>query len=66
MSVHFTAECPYLSKKGKPGSRESIKSNQIISNSELEHIVNTLLTEVKEMPESRLEIDRKYSKVLQI
>lgn len=66
MSVHFKAECPVLRKKGQPGKRESILGDYTVTTQELEHIVNTLLTEVKELPESRLEIDRKYSKVLQI
>lgn len=66
MSIHFKAECPILWKKGRPWSRESILWDQSITNNELEHIVNSLMTEVKEMPNSWLEIDRKYSQVLQI
>lgn len=66
MSVHFKADCPIIRKKGRPGKRESVLGDTIVSEEELQHIVNSLMTEVKELPESWLEIDRKYSKVLQI
>lgn len=66
MSVHFKAQCPTLSKKGRPWSRQSVVSDTIISATELEDIVTNLMMEVKKFDNSRLEIDRIYSKVLQI
>ncbi len=66
MSVHFKAECHILQKKGKPWAWESVISKDKISSSELEHIINQLYIELHEKSNSRLEIDRKYSKVLQI
>lgn len=66
MSVHFKAECPILKKKGKPGDRKSEVGDQIVSKEELEHMISELYIEIREFPESRLEIDRKYSKVAQI
>ena len=66
MSVHFKANCPIIRKKWKPGKWESEISKDIVSKEELEHIYRELMQEVEEKEQSRLEIDRKYSKVLQI
>ncbi len=66
MSVHFKAECPPIYKKGRPWSRESVIGSSPLWQVELEHIVHTLMLEVNELPDSWLEIDRLYSKVLQI
>jgi len=66
MSVHFKANCPALWKKGKPGEWKSILGKDIVSKEELEHMVNELIVETKETPNSWVEIDRKYSKVIQI
>jgi len=66
MSVHFKAECPTISKKWRPGKRESVLGDKIVTQDELEHIYNELLLETKEFKQSWIEIDRKYSKVIQI
>ncbi len=66
MSIHFKADCPLLRKKGKPGKWESVTGKEIVSKDELEHIYRELMQEVEEKEQSWLEIDRKYSKVLQI
>ena len=66
MSIHFKANCPILRKKGRPGKWDSEIGKDIVSNAELEHIYHELMQEVQEKEQSWLEIDRKYSKVLQI
>ncbi len=66
MSVHFKADCPIIRKKGKPGKRDSIIGKDSVPKAQLEHLVNELIVETNETANSRVEIDRKYSKVIQI
>ncbi len=66
MSVHWKANCPTLSKSGRPWGRDSTISKTIVTTDELQDLVDNLLLESEHRADGFLEIDRKYSKVLQI
>jgi ATPase len=66
MSVHWKANCPTLSKAGRPWGRDSVVSTTIVSKEELELLVSDLLLEATHREDGFLEIDRQYSKVLQV
>lgn len=66
LSVHFKEKTYLLTKKWRPGNWMSVKWNDIITKDFLDNLIWKLFDEVKYLDEWFLEIDRKYSKVLQI
>lgn len=66
MSVHFKENVHTLIKKWKPWNRISEKLEDIPSKNYLINLIDWLFKEVNEKEDWFLEIDRKYSKVLQI
>ena len=67
MSVHFKENTHILRKKGHPGwwVSEKIKDN-IPTKNFLTNLINTLFKEVENRKDAFLEIDKNFSKVLQI
>lgn len=66
MSVHWKSDCPTLSKSWRPWGRDSSISKSPVSREELQNLVADLLLETEHRDDGFLEIDRQYSKVLQI
>lgn len=66
LSVHFKEKTSLLTKKWRPGNWKSIKWKDIITKEFLDNLIWKLFDEVKYLDEWFLEIDRRYSKVLQI
>jgi len=67
MSVHLKEGAPIVAKKGMPGNwlLETIR-NKAISVTEIKKIMGALLEEVKKQDTAFIEIDKRFSKVLQI
>ncbi len=65
MSVHFVENQPIVSKLWKPGWWSMESSKKIMSSSECKDLMNDLLNETSTKQDSFIEIDRRYSKVLQ-
>jgi ATPase len=65
MSTHFKADCAFLQKKWKPGTWNSTKSSTKVSKKELEDLIDQLYSEVRKSDNSWIEIDNKYSQVIQ-
>lgn len=66
MSVHFVAENPFLAKRGAPWNLKSTYAEVIQTRADLENIVRNIQSEIDLREDSFLEIDEKYSKVLQL
>lgn len=66
MSIHIKAWASIFSKIWKPWERKMVESSNILSQIEVQDIVNTLLWEVTSREDSLIEIDRVYSKVIQM
>jgi ATPase len=66
MSLHLKAWTTILSKRGKPWQWEMIESDNVISQVEIQEIVTLILWEVISRDDSLIEIDRTYSKVIQM
>lgn len=66
MSIHIKANTRIMSKKWKPWWWTSHYTDNVISQDELLWLIDRLYMEIGNLPDSWLEIDRKYSKVLQI
>jgi len=66
MSVHWKSNVAPMSKLGRPGWRDSKLADEIVSKEQLEILVDSLLLEAMHREDGFLEIDRQYSKVLQV
>lgn len=66
MSVHFKAGVPILTKSGKPGGWHAHIGDTVMSELDLRKIADELFVEAKSGDEMFLEIDKQYSKVLQL
>lgn len=66
MSLHIKENSPILLKKGKPGERKPVLSEKKISRQEVEKLIDDIFKEIEEKDDAVLEIDRKYSKVIQL
>lgn len=66
MSVHFKENVHILRKKWRPGNWQSEILEDEPSKNYLTNLINDLYKEVEKKDDSFLEIDRRYSKVLQI
>ena len=66
MSVHFKAWVPILTKSGKPGWWHAHIGDTVMSELDLRKIADELFVEAKSGDEMFLEIDKQYSKVLQL
>ena len=66
MSVHFKAGVPILTKSGKPGWWHAHIGDTVMSELDLRKIADELFVEAKSGDEMFLEIDKQYSKVLQL
>jgi ATPase len=66
MSVHFKVGVPALIKSGKPGAWKAEMSGKTYTQEELVSLANSLLAEVQGWGTTFLEIDKQYSKVLQL
>ena len=66
MSVHRKVWCPMLRKWGQPWSRQAQYDSTTWLESDMLNLVTTLMLEVEHRDDSRLEINRTYSKVLQL
>lgn len=66
MSVHIKTWTRLMSKVGSPWNRQSVYTEGIMLEQEVQSIIDILLQEVINRSDSFLEIDRKLSKVLQI
>ncbi len=65
MSVHFVANQPITRKTGKPWWREMEQKETILTSKQCETLIQDLVTEVGASDDSFVEIDRRYSKVIQ-
>lgn len=66
MSVHFKEDTPIRRKRWKPWNWYLEEINEITSKEYLMNIINNLYKEASWKKDSFIEIDRKFSKVLQI
>lgn len=66
MSVHIKANTKMLKKKGRPWARSSEVSEEIFTKNQTQELIEHLYNEIQGFENSWLEIDRKYSKVLQV
>jgi ATPase len=66
MSVHIKANCKLLKKKGRPWAWASEVSEEIFTKQQTQELIERLYNEIQWFSDSWLEIDRKYSKVLQV
>ena len=67
MSLHLKANRPILRKKGTPGNwNPVVDPEEIMTNKDLEDLIDQLFREVESRSDAFLEIDRQLSKVLQI
>lgn len=66
MSVHFKENVHVLRKKGRPWKWESEILEDTPSKSYLHNIIASLYKEIEQKDDSFLEIERKYSKVMQV
>jgi len=67
MSVHFKQDTHILRKKWKPGGWISEKLEEPLPTKNfLKNLINNLFKEVEDRPDAFLEIDKNFSKVLQI
>lgn len=66
MSVHIKVATRVMSKIWKPGDWKSVYSDAYSSQEEIDNLVDGILSEVTQRPDSFLEIDRKLSKVVQL
>ncbi len=67
MSVHFKPGVPVFQKKGLPGQWEkAVAAKKNLSVAAAEELVQKLLTEAEQLPDSFIEIDKRFSKVLQV
>jgi len=67
MSLHLKANRPILRKKGTPGNwNPVVDPEEIMTNKDLENLIDQLFKEVESRSDAFLEIDRQLSKVLQI
>lgn len=66
MSLHLKQNSPIVQKKGSPGNRQPVVSEQIMSKQEMTALIDTIYQEITARDDGFLEIDRKLSKVVQI
>jgi ATPase len=66
MSLHLKENSRILQKKGAPGNRQPVLSDNIMTKQELNKLIDDLFAETTARDDAVLEIDRKLSKVLQI
>ncbi len=66
MSVHFKAGVPILTKAWKPGWRHAHIWEKVLNDNDIKNIANQLFVEASSWEEMFLEIDKQYSKVLQL
>lgn len=66
MSVHFKAWVPLLTKAGKPWGWHAHIGNEVMTELDLRKLADELFVEVKVWWENFLEIDKQFSKVLQL
>lgn len=66
MSVHWKSNCPTLSKSGRPWGWDSTVSKDIVTSEQLQKLVDDLILEAEHREDGFLEINRQYSKVLQV
>ena len=66
MSLHFLQGETIMAKQGKPGGRELVDTEKKISKAQLQSLIKKLYEEVANNDNAFIEIERKYSKVLQI
>lgn len=66
MSLHIKENSPILLKKWKPGERKPVLSEKRITRKEVETLIDKIFKELEQKDDGVLEIDRKYSKVVQL
>lgn len=66
MSVHFKAGVPLLTKSGKPGGWHAHIGDVVFSEEDLRKLAHGLIAEIENGDQNFLEIDKPYSKVLQL
>lgn len=66
MSVHFKVGVPILSKSWKPGGWHASRWEEVQTSDWLQTLANQLFAEVENADNMFLEIDKQYSKVLQL
>ena len=66
MSLHLKADRPILRKKWTPGNWQPVMDEKIISQDEIDALIQQIFDEATNEKWNYLEIDRKLSKVLQL
>lgn len=66
MSIHIKVGTRLMSKVGKPGNRSSQYREEIMTEEQAHQLVDTIMQETEQRSDAFLEIDRKYSKVVQL
>lgn len=66
MSVHFVADQPIVSKQGKPGGREMVTGDEIVTYEQIQTLIAKMHDEIEYLDDAFVEINNAHSQVLQI